>query len=290
MGEISGVRRRFVRAAMDAPFLERDEERALAVRWKDSRDEAALHQLTAAHMRLVIALAARFRHYGLPMADLVQEGHVGLLEAAARFEPEREVRFSTYATWWIRASIQDYILRNWSIVRGGTSSAQKALFFNLRRLRARLTRGGEERISHEVHGKIAEAIGVSKADVALMDARLSAPDTSLNAPVMDADAGNSAERVEFLVDASPLPDESVGEVIDTERRVRWLQQALEVLNERELRILRARRLEEEQVTLEFLGDRLGISKERVRQIENRALEKLKRALVERYPQATGAFV
>ena len=126
-----------------------------------SGDEVALHRLTAAHMRLVIALAARFRHYGLPMADLVQEGHVGLLEAAARFEPEREVRFSTYATWWIRASIQDYILRNWSIVRGGTSSAQKALFFNLRRLRARLTRGGEERIADEVHGKIAEAIGVS---------------------------------------------------------------------------------------------------------------------------------
>ncbi|HEY8383353.1 MAG TPA: RNA polymerase factor sigma-32 [Microvirga sp.] len=290
MGEISGVRRRFVRAAMNAPFLEREEERALAVLWKENRDEAALHRLTSAHMRLVIALAARFRHYGLPMADLVQEGHVGLLEAAARFEPEREVRFSTYATWWIRASIQDYILRNWSIVRGGTSSAQKALFFNLRRLRAKLTRGGEERIAHEVHGKIAEAIGVSKADVALMDARLSAPDTSLNAPVMDADAGNSAERVEFLVDNSPLPDESVSDVIDTERRVRWLQQALEVLNERELRILRARRLEEDQVTLEFLGDRLGISKERVRQIENRALEKLKRALIDRHPQASGAFV
>lgn len=290
MGEISGVRRRFVRAAMNAPFLEREEEHLLAVRWKEHRDETALHQLTAAHMRLVIALAARFRHYGLPMADLVQEGHVGLLEAAARFEPEREVRFSTYATWWIRASVQDYILRNWSIVRGGTSSAQKALFFNLRRLRARLTRGGEERIASDVHAKIAEAIGVSSADVALMDARLSAPDTSLNAPVLDADSSNSAERVEFLVDNSPLPDESVSDVIDTERRVLWLKQALEVLNERELRILRARRLDEEQVTLEFLGDRLGISKERVRQIENRALEKLKRALMEKYPQASGAFV
>jgi RNA polymerase sigma-32 factor len=290
MGEISGVRRKFVRAAMDAPFLEREEERLLAVRWKEEGDEVALHRLTAAHMRLVIAIAARFRHYGLPMADLVQEGHVGLLEAAARFEPEREVRFSTYATWWIRASIQDYILRNWSIVRGGTSSAQKALFFNLRRLRARLTRGGEERIASDVHGKIAEAIGVSAADVALMDARLSAPDTSLNAPILDSDASGSAERVEFLVDTSPLPDERVSDVVDTERRVRWLRQALEVLNERELRILKARRLEEEQVTLEFLGDRLGISKERVRQIENRALEKLKRALVERFPQASGAFV
>jgi RNA polymerase sigma-32 factor len=275
---------------MDAPFLEREEERLLALRWKKGGDEVALHRLASAHMRLVIALAARFRHYGLPMADLVQEGHVGLLEAAARFEPERDVRFSTYATWWIRASVQDYILRNWSIVRGGTSSAQKALFFNLRRLRAKLTRGGAERISAEVHGEIAEAIGVSRADVALMDARLSAPDASLNSPVADSEAGQPAERVEFLVDGAPLPDESVGDIIDTERRVRWLQQALEVLNERELRILRARRLDEEQVTLEFLGDRLGISKERVRQIENRALEKLRRALVERWPQASGAFV
>jgi len=290
MGEISGVRRKFVRAAMNAPFLERQEEHLLAVRWKEQRDETALHQLTAAHMRLVIALAARFRHYGLPMADLVQEGHVGLLEAAARFEPERDVRFSTYATWWIRASVQDYILRNWSIVRGGTSSAQKALFFNLRRLRARLTRNGDEHIPSEVHGKIAEAIGVSQADVAMMDARLSAPDASLNAPMLDADSANSAERMEFLVDTSPLPDESVSEVLDSERRIRWLQQALEVLNERELRILRARRLDDEQVTLEFLGDRLGISKERVRQIENRALEKLKRALMDKYPQASGAFV
>ena len=285
MAEISGVRRRFVRAAMDAPFLEREEERALAVRWKDDRDEVALHRLASAHMRLVIALAARFRHYGLPMADLIQEGHVGLLEAAARFEPERDVRFSTYATWWIRASIQDYILRNWSIVRGGTSSAQKALFFNLRRLRARLMRGGEERIASEVHGTIARSIGVSRADVALMDSRLSAPDTSLNAPIGDNDAGSSAQRMDFLIDAAPLPDESVGETIDGERRVRWLRQALEVLNERELRILRERRLEESQATLESLGDRLGISKERVRQIENRALEKLRRALAERFPQS-----
>ena len=123
---------------MRAPYLERDEEHDLAVRWRDGQDQAALHRLTSAHMRLVIAIAARFRNFGLPMGDLIQEGHVGLLEAAARFEPDREVRFSTYATWWIRASIQDYILRNWSIVRGGTSSAQKALFFNLRRLRARL--------------------------------------------------------------------------------------------------------------------------------------------------------
>src|SRR6476661_5609092 len=134
-----------MKAARSAPYLARDDERLLTVRWKDERDDQALHKLAHAHMRLVIAIAARFRHYGLPLADLIQEGHVGLLEAGARFEPDREVRFSTYATWWIRASIQDYILRNWSIVRGGTSSTQKALFFNLRRLRARLAQSRDPR-------------------------------------------------------------------------------------------------------------------------------------------------
>ncbi|KAA2237108.1 RNA polymerase factor sigma-32 [Salinarimonas soli] len=288
MGDSAGIRRRFVRAAMDAPFLEREEERGLAVRWRETHDQSALHRLAASHMRLVIAIAARYRHYGLPMGDLVQEGHVGLLEAAARFEPEREVRFSTYATWWIRASIQDYILRNWSIVRGGTSSAQKALFFNLRRLRAKLTRGGEERVADRFYGEIAEAIGVSREDVAVMDARLSGPDASLNAPVLEGEAGSSAERMDFLVCTAPLPDETVSESIDGDRRLRWLRGALSVLNERELRIVRERRLSEEQATLESLGDKLGISKERVRQIENRALEKLRRALVERHPQAATA--
>jgi RNA polymerase sigma-32 factor len=290
MGEIAGVRRKFVKAAMDAPFLTREAEHDLAMRWRYQRDEEALHRLAAAHMRLVIALAARFRHYGLPMADLIQEGHVGLLEAGARFEPERDVRFSTYATWWIRASIQDYILRNWSIVRGGTSSAQKALFFNLRRLRARLAQGAAADSSIYVTQEIATAIGVSREDVALMDARLSGADMSLNAPLSDQDGGASSERQDFLVDTAPLPDETVGETIDGERRVRWLRAALSVLSDRELKIVRARRLAEEAATLEALGDRLGISKERVRQIESRALEKLRRALLERCPQGVAALV
>ncbi|HOV02818.1 MAG TPA: RNA polymerase factor sigma-32 [Hyphomicrobiales bacterium] len=271
-------RRRFVKAAMEAPYLERDEEHALAVRWRDHGDEAALHRLTSAHMRLVIALAAKFRYFGLSMSDLIQEGHIGLLEAAARFEPDRQVRFSTYATWWIRASIQDYVLRNWSIVRGGTSSAQKALFFNLRRLRAKLQQGEEPMPASQMYQEIAEKIGVSAADVALMDARLSGPDTSLNAPVGEQD-GAGADRVDFLVCDQPLPDELVGEAIDSERRANWLKNALGVLSERELKIVRERRLSEEGVTLEALGERLGISKERVRQIENRALEKLKAALL-----------
>jgi RNA polymerase sigma-32 factor len=267
-----------VRAAMRAPYLEREEERRLAVRWKDDRDQEALHKLTAAHMRLVIAIAARFRRFGLSMSDLIQEGHVGLLEAAARFEPARDVRFSTYATWWIRASIQDYILRNWSIVRGGTSSAQKALFFNLRRLRSRLSRGSERISEPELYESIARAIGVSRDDVALMDSRLSGPDLSLNAPVSDAD-GTGADRQDFIVCSAPLPDETVGNDIDRERRVIWLNRALNALNERELKIVAERRLSEDGATLESLGHKLGISKERVRQIESRALEKLKIELV-----------
>lgn len=275
-------RRQMVRAAMKAPYLTREEEHGLAVRWRDNRDEKALEQLSLSHARLVIAVASRFRNFGLPLGDLIQEGHVGLLEAAARFEPEREVRFSTYATWWIRASIQDYILRNWSIVRGGTSSSQKALFFNLRRLRAKLAGSQQSITDSELHQKIADAIGVKQSDVALMNARLSGPDTSLNAPIIDND-GSSVDRQEFLVSDAPLPDEIVSENIDTERRRRWLTSALEVLSDRELKIVRERRLSEEGATLESLGVKLGISKERVRQIESRAMEKLKIALLARQP-------
>jgi RNA polymerase sigma-32 factor len=284
MAQMADVKRSFVRAAMNAPFLTREEEHSLAVRWRDNKDNVALHKLTTAHMRLVIAIAARFKNYGLSVSDLIQEGHVGLLEAAARFEPEREVRFSTYATWWIRASIQDFVLRNWSIVRGGTSSAQKALFFNLRRLRMRILQKADGDTSVDVHAEIANAVGVNKHDVMMMEARLSGPDMSLNAPVGDDDPSSASDRLDFFADDKPLPDEVVGESIDGERRYQWLQSALTVLSERELRILRERRLSEEGETLEALGSKLGISKERVRQIENRALEKLKKALIERNPR------
>jgi RNA polymerase sigma-32 factor len=276
MAQAVGVPRQFVKAAMNAPFLDRLQERNLAMRWRKADDENALHQLAHAHMRLVMAVAMRFRHYGLPVADLVQEGHVGLLEAAARFEPEREVRFSTYATWWIRASIQDYVLRNWSIVRGGTSSAQKALFFNLRRLRARLAQNGQD--GRSAHEQIAMALGVSVSDVEGMNARLSGPDVSLNAPLTDEES-STTERGDFLVDTGPLADEIVGSRIDGERRLRWLREAMATLSERELHILNARQLQDDAKTLETLGGELGISKERVRQIESRALEKLRRTLL-----------
>ena len=276
--------RQMVRTAMAAPYLQRDEEHDLALAWRDKQDQTALHKITMAHMRLVISMAAKFRNFGLPMNDLIQEGHVGLLEAAARFDPERDVRFSTYASWWIRASMQDFILRNWSIVRGGTSSAQKALFFNLRRLRARLSQGQDNLTDSALHSKIADALGVHEKDVAIMDARLSGSDTSLNAPVNGNDDGSAADRVEFLESDAPLPDEQVSTMIDEERRTVWLGDALKALNPRELRIISERRLSEDSATLESLGQSLGISKERVRQIENRALEKLTTALVRETPE------
>lgn len=283
MAQIAGVAREFVREAMNAPYLTREEEHDLARAWRERSDQASLDRLTRAHMRLVISIASRFRNYGLPANDLVQEGHVGLMEAAARFEPEREVRFSTYATWWIRASIQDFVLRNWSIVRGGTSSAQKALFFNLRRLKMRLERRADSDPNRDIEGELAGVFGVKRADISTMQARLSGADYSLDAPVSDEESGGTT-RGEIFADLAPLPDEIVSDHIDSDRRHEWLAGALTVLSERELRILRERRLQDEGETLEALGVKLGISKERVRQIENRALEKLKKALIERNPR------
>ncbi|MCJ8149725.1 RNA polymerase factor sigma-32 [Shinella sp. H4-D48] len=270
--------RRMIKIAMSAPYLERDEEQALAQAWKNNQDQEARNRIAMAHMRLVVSMAGKFRNFGLPLSDLVQEGYIGLLEAAARFEPERQVRFSTYASWWIRASVQDYVLRNWSIVRGGTSSAQKALFFNLRRLRARLARGDTRLTAEAMHQEIAAAIGVSTADVRTMDARLSSSDISLQAPI-SPNEGEGASRIDLLASEAPLPDEQAEGSIDGERRHHWLHSALGELNEREMKIIRARRLAENGATLEELGVLLGISKERVRQIENRALEKLKAVLV-----------
>ncbi|WP_175868558.1 RNA polymerase factor sigma-32 [Bartonella gabonensis] len=270
--------RNMMRSAMQAPYLERQKEHDLALRWKDKRDDEAMHQIAAAHMRLVIAIANRFKRFKMPLGDLVQEGYVGLLEAAARFEPDREVRFSTYATWWIRASIQDYILRNWSIVRGGTSSSQKALFFNLRRLRAKLVQDDSALSKQDIFRTIAEKLGVSVRDVETMDFRFSSSDNSLSVSVSE-NSDNPIAKMDVLVDENPLPDALIEQVIDGQRRTQWLYDALQILNERELEIIRFRRLNEEGATLEVLGEKLGISKERVRQIEARALQKLRSALL-----------
>lgn len=269
---------RYLRMAMRKPLLEAEHERDLARRWRDAGDEDALHELTSAYLRLVVAMAARFRHYGLPMSDLVQEGNVGLMQAAARFEPEREVRFSTYASWWIRSSIQDFVLRNWSIVRTGTTSAQKSLFFNLRRLRAKINDVGDASISAGNRAYIARMLGVSETEVESMAARLSASDRSLNAPLTDEGDG---EWQDLLADDSDDPETDVMRAHDGVARERLVREALSDLSERERIIIRERKLEEESATLEALGARLGISKERVRQIEGNALAKLKRAVIAR---------
>jgi RNA polymerase sigma-32 factor len=284
--ELQRGAQRYVRDAMRAPLLQADHERDLARRWRDEGDERALHEMITAYLRLVIAMASRFRHYGLPVSDLVQEGNVGLMQAAARFEPEREVRFSTYASWWIRSAMQDFVLRNWSIVRTGTTSAQKALFFNLRRLRAKIGDVGDGGMSFDARARVARTLGVAESEVDSMAARLSAPDRSLNAPLTEDGDG---EWQDMLADGAAGPETTVMEAYDGAARAELVREAMRDLSERERLIIRERKLEEDAVTLEALGERLGISKERVRQIEGNALEKLRRALIARVgdPVAAG---
>jgi RNA polymerase sigma-32 factor len=279
------VDRALVRAAMKTPLLDAETELELARAWRDHGDQKALHKLTQAYLRLVIAIAARFRTYGLPMSDLVQEGSVGLMQAAARFEPEREVRFSTYASWWIRSAIQDYILRNWSIVRTGTTAAQKALFFNLRRLRALIREDGAEHLSQEGRENIAKKLRVNVTEVEKMESRIAASDRSLNAQLSEE---GDAEWVDLIADERPLPEQEVMETSDETRRHEWLDTALQNLSQRELIIIKQRRLQEDSQTLEALGQKLGISKERVRQIEQIALKKLKTALLDKVPDPVDA--
>jgi len=277
--------RRFIRTAMKAPVLEAEHELELARAWREDGDEKALHELTEAYMRLVISMASKFRNYGLPMGDLVQEGNVGLMQAAARFEPEREVRFSTYASWWIRSSMQDYILRNWSIVRTGTTSAQKSLFFNLRRLRAKIDANGGSTMTGDQRSEIARRLGVSVRDVEHMEGRMSGADRSLNAPVgEDGDA-----QLQDLLPCEDCDPEHrfVAENTHAKQKA-WIEKAMAALNPRELLIIKERKLGEDAVTLESLGERLGISKERVRQIESAALAKLKDALLSEVPDPKDA--
>ncbi len=265
----------FIKASMREDLLSREREFELAQSWRDSGDEAALHELVRAYTRLVVATATRFRNYGLPMGDLVQEGNVGLMQAAARFDPERGVRFSTYAAWWIRSAMQDYILRNWSIVRTGTTAAQKALFFNLRRLRARVEEVGAGNLTEAGRRTVAEELKVSEADVAAMETRLAAADQSLNAPLTETSEDSWQD---FLSDERGTPEDTVMGSHDRDIRRQWLAAALDSLNSRERAIIRARRLQEESATLEELGADMGVSKERVRQLEHRAMSKLRSAL------------
>lgn len=268
---------RYIRNAMDAPMLERDHELALARRWKDKRDEKALHELVRSYTRLVIAMAAKFKNYGLPMGDLIQEGNIGLMEAAARFDPALENRFSTYATWWIKAQIQDYVLRNWSIVRTGTTASQKSLFFNLRRLRAKINgQAARDYLDDDAIDQIATELGVSRKEVISMESRMNGGDQSLNVTVGE---GGESEWQDFLTDQTPNPEDVVIGMKDNVTRSKWLNDALSELSPRERTIIQERRMTDQAVTLEDMGKQLGISKERVRQLEQRAMDKLKASLM-----------
>jgi RNA polymerase sigma-32 factor len=265
---------RFVSSAMRAEMLSHEDESRLAGAWRSQGDEKSLHRLTNAYMRLVVAVARRHKGYGLPEADLIQEGAIGLMQAANRFEPERGFRFSTYAAWWIRASIQDYILRNWSIVRLGSTAAQKNLFFKLRSLRAALgdLNGGAP--GPEATTEIATRLRVKESEVESMAVRLARADPSLNAPVSGPEDNTTALQ-DILVDDAPLPDLMAMTAHDDTIRRKVLTEALETLNPRQRMIVLRRRAAEDPVTLEALGSELGITKERVRQIENAALEKMR---------------
>ncbi len=268
------------RRAMKAELLDAETELKLAYRWRDHRDEEALHRLITAYMRLAISMASKFKRYGAPMNDLIQEAGLGLMKAADKFDPDRGVRFSTYAVWWIKASIQDYVMRNWSMVRTGSTSSQKSLFFNMRRVQARLEREaaaeGRNLDRHQLHQLISTEIGVPLADVEMMEGRLSGSDFSLNATQSVEDEGR--EWIDALVDDSDQAAELVEHRHDTAQLREWLLMALNALNDRERFIVRERKLRDEPRTLESLGDELGLSKERVRQLEAAAFAKMRKSL------------
>jgi RNA polymerase sigma-32 factor len=276
----------FIRTAMRTPLLSREHELELARRWRKKGDDAALKELIGAYTRLAVSVASTYRRYGLPIADLIQEGNIGLLEAAMRFEPGRNLRFSTYATWWIRSAVQDYILRNWSIVRTGTTSAQKALFFNLQRLRSRIVEEPGGVMTDAARQQIAEALRVAIGDVENMETRLSGGDQSLNTPIGEGDA----EVQDLLPDSQASPELVVIGMRDAEARSRWLAEALGQLSMREQRIIHERQLADRGTTLEELGREFGLSKERVRQLEHRALRKLKTAIGRRVGNPGDLFI
>jgi RNA polymerase sigma-32 factor len=269
--------RRYIAAAMRAPMLERDYEVDLGRRWRDEEDHTALNELVESHVRLVVRIASGFRRYGLPVSDLIQEGNVGLLRAAKRFDPERKVRFSTYASWWILAGIQEYIIRNSSIIRIGTTPAQKSLFFNLRKLRAKIAGDLVGLMTNAERQIIATELKVPLAAVERMEAHFSAPDRSLNDSIGD-DGGSALQ--DFLADERPNPEENVTEFHDSAVRASWLHNAIDGLSPREKDIIQLRFLDDEKITLAEIGQNYGVTKERIRQIEGRALKKLKAVLSE----------
>ena len=257
------------------PMLAPDEEYMLAKAYKEHDDRGAAHRLVTSHLRLVAKIAMGYRGYGLPIGEVISEGNVGLMQAVKRFEPEKGFRLATYAMWWIRASIQEYILRSWSLVKMGTTASQKRLFFNLRKVKGQIQAFEEGDLKPEHVDTIATKLGVSKEDVISMNRRLGG-DTSLNAPIR-ADS-ESGEWQDWLVDETPTAETRLAENEELDSRRQLLRDAMDVLNDREKRIFEARRLAEDPITLEELSSEFGVSRERVRQIEVRAFEKVQKAV------------
>ena len=257
------------------PMLSAEEELALSLRWRDRQELAAAHKLVTSHLRLVAKMAMGYRGYGLPVGELIGEGNVGLMQAVQRFDPDRGFRLATYAMWWIRAALNEYVLRSWSLVKMGTTAAQKKLFFNLRRLKGQMQAIDDGDLQPEQVSKIARMLDVPEQDVVNMNRRLAAPDHSLNAPVRQDSEG---EWQDWLVDESESQETTIAEREELTGRKALLSEALTTLNERERHILIERRLKDNPTTLEELSQQYGISRERVRQIEVRAFEKLQKAM------------
>jgi RNA polymerase sigma-32 factor len=257
------------------PLLEQQEEFMLAKAWREHGDREAAHRLVTSHLRLVAKIAMGYRGYGLPIGEVVSEGNVGLMQAVKRFEPERGFRLATYAMWWIKAAIQEYILRSWSLVKIGTTANQKKLFFNLRKAKSRIAAFEDGDLRSDQVAVIAERLGVNERDVIDMNRRLGG-DVSLNTPIRDED--DAGEWQDWLIDDAPSQESVLSEAEELDHRRQALGEALTVLNARERRIFEARRLADEPVTLEELADEFGVSRERVRQIEVRAFERIEKAV------------
>jgi RNA polymerase sigma-32 factor len=276
---------RYLQEIRKFPLLEPQEEFMLAKRWREHGDSQAAHKLVTSHLRLVAKIAMGYRGYGLPVAELISEGNVGMMQAVKRFDPDRGFRLATYAMWWIRASIQEYILHSWSLVKMGTTAAQKKLFFNLRKLKGQMQAIEEGDLSPEQVSKIATRLGVPEEEVVNMNRRLAAPDSSLNAPVKTE---GDMEWQDWLVDESPNQESRLVESQELGQRKQMLASALKQLTDRERRIIVERRLIDEPKTLEDLSSEYGISRERVRQIEVRAFDKLQKAMKNMVVEAASA--
>ena len=274
---------RYLEEIRQFPMLEPQQEYMLAKSWREHGDRDAAHQLVTSHLRLVARIAMGYRGYGLPIGEVISEGNVGLMQAVKRFDPEKGFRLATYAMWWIRAAIQEYILRSWSLVKMGTTAAQKKLFFNLRKIKSQLKALEEGDLRPDQVKQIATRLGVSEEDVVSMNRRL-AGDSSLNAPVRnDAESG---EWMDWLVDETMNQEDRLAESEEKDQRHEMLTSALEGLNERERRVFEARRLAEDPLTLEQLSEEFGVSRERIRQIEVRAFEKVQKAVQKAATQAS----